>query len=113
MTSSHPSAEAIEAAAMLPLPAPEDMSESQVRGAACVWCAVTLSTSAAIDLGERRINLLGSSVSWFPRGCHPCTAEQVYPVLLNHGQSCEQCVDDAPQCEIGSTLWRLVREARR
>lgn len=52
-----------------PLPAIGDLSEEQVRGAACVHCAVRLDNGNAIDLGERRASRAGSAVSWFPRAC--------------------------------------------
>lgn len=52
-----------------PLPAIGDLSEDQVRGAACIRCAVRLDNGNAIDLGERRTKRAGGTVRWFPRAC--------------------------------------------
>ncbi|MGW6703632.1 hypothetical protein ACWGDE_01880 [Streptomyces sp. NPDC054956] len=52
-----------------PLPAIGGLSEDQVRGAACVYCAVRLDNGNAIDLGERPAKRGGSIIRWFPRAC--------------------------------------------
>ncbi|MGI5139427.1 hypothetical protein [Streptomyces sp. CA-106110] len=90
-----------------------DLTESQQRGAACVWCAQTLTAETAVDLGERRIKVLDNYVTAFPRGCRPCTATAAYRALMDHAPDCEQCVDDAGSCETGMALRRLMREGRR
>lgn len=53
------------------LPAMSELSEQQVRGSACVHCAVRLDNGDAVDLGERRTNR-GGATRWFPRACPPC-----------------------------------------
>ncbi|MGV9242602.1 hypothetical protein [Streptomyces sp. NPDC003710] len=99
--------------AALPLPSVGDLREKQQRGTECVWCAEHLTAETAVDLGERRIRVLDSHVTAFPRGCRPCTATAAYRALLDHAPSCEQCVDDASSCETGKALRRLMREGRR
>ncbi|WP_327413705.1 hypothetical protein [Streptomyces sp. NBC_01233] len=51
------------------LPCLSELSEQQVRGAACVHCGVHLDNATAVDLGEQRASRAGSSVRWFPRAC--------------------------------------------
>lgn len=52
-----------------PLPRMFELSEQQIRGTACVYCAVRLDNGDAVDLGERRTNRAGSVIRWFPRAC--------------------------------------------
>lgn len=52
-----------------PLPPMSELSEQQVRGSACVYCAVRLDNGDAVDLGERRVNRAGDTARWFPRAC--------------------------------------------
>ncbi|MFK0045561.1 hypothetical protein ACIQU4_15810 [Streptomyces sp. NPDC090741] len=52
-----------------PLPPVADLSEQQVRGAACVYCGIHLDNATAVDLGERHVNRAGAPVRWFPRAC--------------------------------------------
>jgi hypothetical protein len=59
------------------------------------------------------MELADGFIAVFPRSCRKDVADRAYKVLLDHGQSCEQCVDDGSRCETGTSLWRLVREARR
>jgi hypothetical protein len=98
----------IDSAALLALPAVDELSDTQVRGSACVWCAVVLSPKTAVDLGQRT-----GDVTWFPRGCRPCAGIRAYEALLDHAPTCEQCVDDGRLCTTGVGLRRLVREGRR
>ncbi|MGB8938938.1 MAG: hypothetical protein WCD21_01660 [Streptomyces sp.] len=97
----------------LQLPGPAGLSEQQVRGRACVWCAVALSNATAIDLGVREVSAHGSSTHWFPRGCRPCAKLHVYRALLDHTQSCEQCNDEPTRCTEGHALRQILKEARR
>ena len=62
----------VEAIALLLLPEWADLSEQQVRGRACVWCAVTLHNGSAVDLGSRRIRVLDGHLNTFPRACRTC-----------------------------------------
>ncbi|PZT77999.1 hypothetical protein DNK56_23230 [Streptomyces sp. AC1-42W] len=57
------------------LPNPVSLSDAQQRGAACVWCAASLTITAAHDLGPRQI-VPGSSVHWFPRCCPSCRKDR-------------------------------------
>lgn len=59
----------------LPLPDPMTLSDSQQRGANCVWCAAPLTNSAAVDLGARQLDRFGSA-RWFPRCCPTCRRER-------------------------------------
>lgn len=52
-----------------PLPPMSELSEEQVRGSACVHCAVRLDNGDAIDLGARPTVRAGQRVRWFPRAC--------------------------------------------
>ncbi|WP_263165374.1 hypothetical protein [Streptomyces sp. SCSIO ZS0520] len=56
------------------LPAPDLLTEAQLSGAECVWCAVALSGPTALDLGMRP-HPDGLS-HWFPRACPNCHPEQ-------------------------------------
>ncbi|NMI57113.1 MULTISPECIES: hypothetical protein [unclassified Streptomyces] len=97
---------------LLDIPGIADLSEQQVRGAACVWCEAPLTSDTAVDLGERRVSLLDSHITTFPRACRDCAAPRLYRALLDHTQRCEQCADDQSQCETGTALRDAVREAR-
>jgi hypothetical protein len=101
-----------EVTALLPVPNHRDMSDAQFKGTACVWCAITLSTETAFDLGQRRIRLLDGHITIFPRGCRTCTGEHANRTLQTHTQDCEQCVDDGRQCQTGMHLIRLIRGRR-
>ncbi len=60
------------------LPARQTLSDTQARGAACVWCGAPLGVCAT-DLGVQRDESAGSLVLWFPRACTICrkaTGEQ-------------------------------------
>lgn len=95
------------------LPDPMDLSEAQIRGADCVWCAETLTPETAVDLGEKVAEAYGIAAHWFPRACRDCVGPQTYRALLDHAQTCEQCADDQSRCETGKALREAVREARR
>jgi len=101
------------AVALLPLPDWVDLSDHQVRGAACVWCAAPLASGAVVDLGARRIKASDGTISVFPRACRRCVAEHALHALHDHAPLCERCVDDASNCDTGKALWRVIREARR
>jgi hypothetical protein len=97
----------IDAFALLAIPDPGTVSEAQVRGKACVWCAATLVAETAVDLGPRRKPVLDSSHQWFPRGCRTCTAAYALRALHDHAPRCEQCTDDPACCDAGRALRRL------
>ncbi|OYP16979.1 hypothetical protein CFC35_22765 [Streptomyces sp. FBKL.4005] len=104
---------AVQAFALLPLPELHTLSQDQVRGTTCVWDGVGLSPEIAVDLGERKLRRVDGRVSWFPRACRRCALERAMHALVEHSQSCEQCVDDQNVCALGAGLVRAVREARR
>jgi len=109
--SSPPSAAAL--LAHLELPAPSQLTAPQVRGAHCVWCDMRLEGATALDLGQRREEIGGVVSRWFPRGCRRCAEREALKALVEHGQTCEQCVDDRTRCPTGLSLVRAVRAARR
>jgi len=98
---------------LMDLPAVGDLSEQQVRGAACVWCGIVLHSGIAVDLGQRSVRLLDGAVTMFPRSCRRCVADRAYQAILGHTMSCEQCVDEPARCDTGRALNRLIRENRR
>lgn len=51
------------------LPPLSELSEQQVRGAACVHCGIHLDNATAVDLGSRIIRRAGTATRWFPRAC--------------------------------------------
>lgn len=97
---------------MLVLPPLDALSKQQVRGLMCVWDGVTLSAETAVDLGPREREG-ADGVLWFPRGCRSCTGKAAFQALLGHAPVCEQCVDNAADCEIGRGLYRLIRQGWR
>ncbi|MBT2489430.1 hypothetical protein J7E96_13040 [Streptomyces sp. ISL-96] len=92
------------------LPRIETLSQSQQRGVDCVFCGITLTPRTAVDLGPRRLRILGHVTHWYPRACghHPVMAE--YLALIVHTQDCPTCLDG---CATGDRLRRADREARR
>lgn len=97
----------VEAAALLLLPDMARASDPQVRGAACVWCAVILAPATAVDLGPRPIRLLDRHITVRPRGCRVCVAEQLPATQQAHVAGCEQCVDNPGLCETARALRHL------
>jgi hypothetical protein len=95
--------------ALLPLPEHDAVSRQQRRGAACVWDAIALTPTTAVDLGARPIRPGGHYV-WFPRGCRRCVGVRARAAIRDHAPSCEQCVDDASQCQTRTALEHLARE---
>ena len=100
--------------ALLPLPDLGDVSDAQFRGVACVWGGEPVNTDTAVDLGQRRIKCSDGHLTASPRACLQCTARKVYRVLyFRHAPTCELCVENAADCEIGSALVRLLRDGIR
>ena len=97
---------------LLTVPPLDGLNEPQLRGAACIWCAASLNTATAVDLGERRHKRLDGHYSTFPRACRICVHTEAYRTILDHGGTCEQCVDDLDSCETGVGLRALMREYR-
>ena len=95
------------------LPSLGGLSEQQRRGVACVWCGVILAPGTAVGLGERRVRILDGHVTTFPRGCRRCTGQAAYNALFDHAPMCEQCADNAAECDTGRELRRLVKEGFR
>lgn len=102
-----------EAVRLLVVPPHRDLSDAQFRGVACVWCAVTVSTETAVDLGQRPVPFLDRSITVSPRACRACTAERIPAALEGHTATCEQCVDGPTGCETARALRHLELEASR
>ena len=109
----------VEAIALLLLPEWADLSEPQVRGKACVWCAATLHNGSAVDLGTRRIPVLDGHLRTFPRACRPCTRAHIIKTEAAHRATCEQCVtaaasvEEATACDTAQALHHLLQECDR
>ena len=88
---------------LLRLPDPETLTDDQLRGATCVWCDQRLNAELAVDLGERT-----EPIRWFPRGGRDCAAKQALLGLFDHTPHCEPCRNEAPGCDVGRGLNRLV-----
>ncbi|CAK7286735.1 hypothetical protein [Streptomyces misionensis] len=99
--------------ALLPVPPYNTLTEHQVRGLDCVWESEYLTTTTPIDLGERTIRRIDTRTSWYPRACRRCVEREALKAVVEHGETCEQCVDDHAQCPTGLNLVRAVRAARR
>jgi hypothetical protein len=57
-----------------PIPRPRDgLTQRQVRGYACVWCARELDETA-VDLPPQRFRILDRVTRWYPRACRGCTS---------------------------------------
>lgn len=95
------------------VPDPGGLSEEQVRGRACVWCAITLNNATAHDLGMRSMRRLDTEFAWFPRSCRSCTVVAAHALLLDHSESCLQCYDNQARCTDGSALRQTLKEVRR
>lgn len=100
-------------APVLKLPEPSSLSQQQVRGRTCVWCAVALSNATAHDLGTHYMRRLDTAFAWFPRSCRPCAVTAAHKALLDHTEKCLQCYDNPARCIEGSTLRQTLKEARR
>jgi hypothetical protein len=99
---------------LLAIPGIAGLSEHQVRGMACVWDGITLTSATAVDLGVHSASRAGEPVSWYPRACRGCVALQAHRALLTHATTCTECAsaETAGSCELGRGLYRLVREYR-
>ncbi|MFD4477567.1 hypothetical protein ACFWPU_15845 [Streptomyces sp. NPDC058471] len=101
----------------LELPEPGSLSDQQVRGRACVWCAVALSNATAYDLGVRDTDAHGSAARWFPRACLPCASTHLCAASEEHRKDCEQCATSLPWCTTGQRLFgaamRIHRQRRQ
>ncbi|MEV1020721.1 hypothetical protein [Streptomyces sp. NPDC050264] len=85
------------------------LSELQLRGCCCAWCAVTLAVGRSVDLGERELG--GRRV--FPRGCPTCTTIEVYIQVLDHATQCARCKDTKALCPETADLRRALKEGRQ
>lgn len=57
-----------------PLPSAGELTDEQIRGAACVWCGGPLTNETAVSLGEMPLPV-GHRAGWFPRSCPNCPPE--------------------------------------
>jgi hypothetical protein len=105
-----------DALALLTLPALDGLTDEQARGAVCVWDATEqpLTGDVAVYLGERMSPLEGtaSPMRWFPRACRHHVRDAAHKVLMDHAPRCEQCVENAADCDTGRALLRLMRDHR-
>lgn len=112
-----PSTTTIEALALLAVPALDDLTDDQTRGAICVWDRneTRLTAETAIDLGVHSSTLTGSTtpMTWFPRACRHHTGQAALSALHEHAPTCEPCVNNAEQCDTGRVLRRIIRDAHR
>lgn len=97
---------------LLPLPDLATLSEPQVRGRACVWCAIILDATA-IDLGPRPLKRLDVAAQWFPRSCHPCTVAKTDKALVAHLNLCRPCNMRGGSCAVGDELRAAVKHGPR
>ncbi|MEV0120857.1 hypothetical protein AB0I16_04750 [Streptomyces sp. NPDC050703] len=95
------------------LPAPGGLAEAQVCGRACVWCAVVLDNTTAIDLGAREIDAHGSVTRWFPRSCGPCGRARFRDAFTAHRSECPVCSTKLPWCTTGKRLFGAFLRADR
>jgi hypothetical protein len=98
-------------AALLEVPEHNALTKEQARGADCAWCGKPLTAETAVDLGERRIQVLDTHFDTFPRGCRPCASKRAYGALFGHAEACDHCRKHPSGCEIGDELRRLSRGA--
>lgn len=56
---------------LVPVPAPEGLTERQQRGADCVFCRHELVTGHVTNLGPRPLVAHGAKAHWYPRACKP------------------------------------------
>ncbi|MFF4752640.1 hypothetical protein ACWD5R_11510 [Streptomyces sp. NPDC002514] len=104
---------------ILALPALDGLADGKVRGAECLWCPTSLTGATAVDFGQQRSPLNGSSavsgMAWFPRACRSCVADRAHRGLFTHTVACPLCQAEqtAADCIVGRGLYRLVRDCRR
>ncbi|MFL4904676.1 hypothetical protein ACJ6WF_16180 [Streptomyces sp. MMS24-I2-30] len=104
---------------VLALPALDGLADDKVRGAECLWCDKRLTGDTAVDFGQQRSPLNGSSavsgMTWFPRACRSCVADRAHRGLFTHTVACPLCQAEqtAADCIVGRGLYRLVRDCRR
>ncbi len=82
-------------------------------GRRCVWCAASLNTATAVDLGERTIDAHGSGARWFPRCCRDCGYRRLFAAFKKHANGCKQCSTSLPWCLQGQTLFRAALDFNR
>ncbi|MFD5491661.1 hypothetical protein ACFWH4_01635 [Streptomyces sp. NPDC127091] len=95
--------------AALTLPALDDLTEAQVRGATCVWDGIPLTLTTAVNLGPRKKKRPGGTYDWFPRSCKRCAGEKAYIALFIHGRDCADCWK-GPDCPFAVAVRQLLRE---
>ncbi|QQC89819.1 hypothetical protein [Streptomyces alfalfae] len=98
--------------AAVPLPDVQELTQPQVCGRACVWCAVALDNTTAIDLGAREVDAHGSVTRWFPRCCGPCGRRHFRDAFTAHRAGCSTC-SAIPWCITGKRLFGAFVRADR
>lgn len=95
------------------LPSLTGLSEQQIRGKACVWCAIALENGTAVDLGRRPIQYAGTQTSWFPRGCPSCAESEALKDLAEHTERCRACNTRGGLCSTRTGMQKILKQARR
>lgn len=103
-------ARAASALELLPLPNARRLSDGQLRGALCAWCATTLTGATARDLGERPGP---DGITIFPRGCGDCVHREAVRVSSLHTRTCRRCIKNTEACPDRRALRDLALEGRR
>lgn len=75
---------------MLPTPKAHTLTDHQINGITCVWCAKQLGNNG-VKLGPRLRVANGGIHRWKPRGCKPCTGQQAARVYTVHVKACARC----------------------
>ncbi|MEU6768107.1 hypothetical protein ABZ916_37095 [Streptomyces sp. NPDC046853] len=89
------------------------MSVAQTCGRACVWCAATLATESAVELGSRTTHRFDTDFTWFRRSCRSCAVGRAYLALLDHTQKCGRCSGNPARCQEAHILRQWLKKAKR
>ncbi|MEV5957317.1 hypothetical protein AB0M11_26710 [Streptomyces sp. NPDC051987] len=106
-TASSPTLDA--ALALLDFPDVDELTDAQRRGLTCVHDAFGFDPTTVVRFGQRT----SERGDWFPSAHPRCVAHMALASLRSHAACCEQCVDDASQCETAAALVLLVEEYSR
>jgi hypothetical protein len=105
-------ASTLDVLALLPLPPLHTLTERQVRGIDCVYDAIPLAPTTAIDLGARPAQRAGLPVTWYPRACRRCVGEAALRALHGHAPECGERGEEIT-CPVCRALLRLIRDGGR
>ncbi|WP_406157008.1 hypothetical protein [Streptomyces canus] len=77
----------VVAVEMLPMPKAARLSEAQLGGRHCPWCA----GPPKVSLGARLSVAGGGLLRWKPRACEECTQKEAGRVYNLHIRTCARC----------------------